>query len=55
MVWLEKRRAIELLHRVGIKDHQDIMASYPNELTEGEGKSDDCRSSGESTSIINYG
>ncbi len=34
----KKRRAIELLHRVGIKDHQDIMASYPNELTEGEGQ-----------------
>ena len=33
MVWLEKRRAIELLHRVGIKDHKDIMASYPDELT----------------------
>lgn len=33
-----KRRAIELLHRVGIKDHRDIMASYPNELTEGEGQ-----------------
>ncbi|MEI9599876.1 putrescine export ABC transporter ATP-binding protein SapD [Moellerella wisconsensis] len=31
-----KRRAIELLHRVGIKDHQDIMHSYPYELTEGE-------------------
>ncbi|MEI9532669.1 putrescine export ABC transporter ATP-binding protein SapD [Moellerella wisconsensis] len=31
-----KRRAIELLHRVGIKDHQDIMRSYPYELTEGE-------------------
>lgn len=30
------RRAIELLHRVGIKDHQDIMRSYPYELTEGE-------------------
>ena len=30
------RRAIELLHRVGIKDHQDIMNSYPYELTEGE-------------------
>lgn len=38
MVWVEKRRAIELLHRVGIKDHRDIMASYPNELTEGEGQ-----------------
>ena len=34
----KKRRAIELLHRVGIKDHQNIMASYPNELTEGEGQ-----------------
>ena len=34
----KKRRAIELLHRVGIKNHQDIMASYPNELTEGEGQ-----------------
>lgn len=31
-----KRRAIELLHRVGIKDHKDIMGSYPYELTEGE-------------------
>ncbi|WP_016587251.1 oligopeptide/dipeptide ABC transporter ATP-binding protein, partial [Yersinia pestis] len=30
------RRAIELLHRVGIKDHKDIMHSYPYELTEGE-------------------
>lgn len=30
------RRAIELLHRVGIKDHRDIMGSYPYELTEGE-------------------
>ncbi|MFC2553335.1 MAG: oligopeptide/dipeptide ABC transporter ATP-binding protein [Rodentibacter sp.] len=38
--WLgwKKRRAIELLHRVGIKEHKDIMASYPNELTEGEGQ-----------------
>ncbi|WP_288065353.1 ATP-binding cassette domain-containing protein, partial [Rodentibacter caecimuris] len=34
----KKRRAIELLHRVGIKDHQGIMASYPNDLTEGEGQ-----------------
>lgn len=34
----KKRRVIELLHRVGIKDHQDIMRSYPNELTEGEGQ-----------------
>lgn len=34
----KKRRAIELLHRVGIRDHQDIMQSYPNEITEGEGQ-----------------
>ena len=34
----KRRRAIELLHRVGIKEHKDIMASYPNELTEGEGQ-----------------
>ncbi|OOF70237.1 oligopeptide/dipeptide ABC transporter ATP-binding protein [Rodentibacter caecimuris] len=34
----KKRRAIELLHRVGIKEHKDIMTSYPNELTEGEGQ-----------------
>ena len=33
-----KRRAIELLHRVGIKEHKDIMSSYPHELTEGEGQ-----------------
>lgn len=31
-----KNRAIELLHRVGIKDHKDIMRSYPYEITEGE-------------------
>ncbi|CAK9884974.1 MAG: Peptide transport system ATP-binding protein SapD [Candidatus Erwinia impunctatus] len=30
------RRAIELLHRAGIKDHQDILRSYPYELTDGE-------------------
>lgn len=34
----KKRRAIELLHRVGIKDHRDIMNSYPDEITEGEGQ-----------------
>ncbi|TDQ56096.1 cationic peptide transport system ATP-binding protein [Mesocricetibacter intestinalis] len=34
----KKRRAIELLHRVGIKDHKDIMRSYPAEITEGEGQ-----------------
>ena len=33
-----KRRAIELLHRVGIKEHKEIMRSYPHELTEGEGQ-----------------
>ncbi len=31
-----KRRAIELLHRVGIKDHKNAMRSFPYELTEGE-------------------
>lgn len=31
-----KRRAIELLHRVGIKDHKSIMGSYPYELSDGE-------------------
>ncbi|XKM14082.1 ATP-binding cassette domain-containing protein [Orbaceae bacterium ac157xtp] len=31
-----KNRAIELLHRVGIKDHKSVMSSYPHELTEGE-------------------
>ncbi|MFP3029551.1 MAG: oligopeptide/dipeptide ABC transporter ATP-binding protein [Arsenophonus sp.] len=34
--WRRIRRAIELLHRVGIKDHDNIMYSYPYELTEGE-------------------
>lgn len=32
----KKRKAVELLHKVGIKDHQDIMRSYPVDLTEGE-------------------
>lgn len=31
-----KRRAIELLHRVGIKDHKGFMRCYPYQLTEGE-------------------
>lgn len=31
-----KKRAIELLHRVGIKDHTDFMRSFSYELTEGE-------------------
>lgn len=35
--WFWRRtRAIELLHRVGVKDHVDIMRSLPYELTEGE-------------------
>ncbi|MDH2924107.1 cationic peptide transport system ATP-binding protein [Nicoletella semolina] len=32
----KKRKAVELLHRVGIKDHQDIMQSYPSDITQGE-------------------
>lgn len=32
----KKRKAIELLHKVGIKDHKDIMQSYPTDITEGE-------------------
>lgn len=31
-----KRRAIELLHRVGIRDHKEVMRAYPHELTDGE-------------------
>ncbi len=31
-----KQRVIELLHYVGIRDHQDIMGCFPYELTEGE-------------------
>lgn len=31
-----KNRAIELLHRVGIKEHKDIMRCFPEQLTEGE-------------------
>lgn len=39
--WYQKpgwryRRAIELLHKVGIKDHRDIMRSFPWELSDGE-------------------
>ncbi len=34
----KKRRAVELLHRVGIRNHKDIMRSYPDEITEGEGQ-----------------
>ncbi|MDG6285737.1 ATP-binding cassette domain-containing protein [Glaesserella parasuis] len=32
----KKKKAIELLHKVGIKDHKDIMQSYPTDITEGE-------------------
>ncbi len=32
----KRRRAIELLHRVGIQDHIEIMHRYPKELTDGE-------------------
>ncbi len=32
----KKRKSIELLHKVGIKDHKDIMQSYPSDITEGE-------------------
>lgn len=31
-----RKQAIALLHKVGIKDHQRIMSSYPYELTDGE-------------------
>lgn len=31
-----KKQAIALLHKVGIKDHNSIMESYPYELTDGE-------------------
>ncbi|VEI46090.1 peptide ABC transporter ATP-binding protein [Actinobacillus equuli] len=36
VVRLEKEKAIELLHRVGIRDHKTIMQSYPFDITEGE-------------------
>lgn len=32
----KKTQAIALLHKVGIKDHQRLMSSYPYELTDGE-------------------
>ena len=31
-----KEKVIDILHRVGIRDHRDIMRSYPYALTEGE-------------------
>jgi cationic peptide transport system ATP-binding protein len=32
----KKRKAIELLHRVGIRDHQDVLHCYPRDLTKGD-------------------
>ncbi len=32
----KKKKAIELLHRVGIRDHKDMLRSYPSDITEGE-------------------
>ncbi len=32
----KKKKTIELLHRVGIKNHTDLMKSYPIDLTNGE-------------------
>lgn len=32
----KKRRSIELLHRVGIRNHKLVMRAYPYDLTEGE-------------------
>lgn len=32
----KKKKAIELLHRVGIRDHKTMMQSYPFDITEGE-------------------
>lgn len=36
LLFWKKKRVVELLHRVGIKEHQDILHSYPDELSEGE-------------------
>ncbi|GGW50822.1 peptide ABC transporter ATP-binding protein [Alishewanella tabrizica] len=33
--FLRKKKAIALLHKVGIRDHQNIMQSYPYQLSEG--------------------
>ena len=30
-----KKRAIALLHRVGVKDHRKVMRAYPHELSDG--------------------
>lgn len=32
----KNRRATELFHRVGIKNHKEIMASYPSEISQGD-------------------
>lgn len=34
----KKKKVIELLHRVGVRDHNDIMNSYPSDITEGKPK-----------------
>lgn len=36
LLFWKKKRSIELLHRVGIKDHQTVLQAYPDELSEGE-------------------
>ncbi len=33
---LKRKRAIELLHKVGVKQHKPLLASYPWELTESQ-------------------
>ncbi|MEH8020347.1 MULTISPECIES: oligopeptide/dipeptide ABC transporter ATP-binding protein [Rheinheimera] len=33
--YMRRRRAIALLHKVGIRDHQSVMQSYPYQLSEG--------------------
>lgn len=32
----KKKKAIELLHRVGVRDHKSIMDNYPSDITGGE-------------------
>src|SRR5690606_20659840 len=33
--YLRRRKAIALLHKVGIRDHQAVLQSYPYQLSEG--------------------
>ncbi len=42
-----KRRAIELLHRVGIKDHKDAMRSFPSVDRRRVPEGDDCHRPGQ--------